>query len=410
MDMFSQQYEIFKNKAFRTYFFSCMLAMFGNGLTYIIMVWVLMQFNSNIGSTVILMTCFWLPNVLLSPFFGVLADRISRKRLLLISNGLRASLLFIFAFASQYYLSPLSIYFLAIFVGCILAAYIPAAMTFIREIMPAEQMLYANSLVDIAYEMGAVLGMGGAGLILALTSVPACFAINGICYLLAMFLIKSISYKKNEDITKEKERFFVQLSQGWSYLRTRFILVMIYLVQALFFIAYMTVPVLLAPFAKSILHADVMQFGILEATLSVGIILGGFLSPYFASRYGIQSVILSLTGLGIAAFYLFSHSIDIHWAYFFHFLLGLSLSVWALLITLAQEMTALNYQGRVQSLFNSFSGIMILAFYYLLAHWQNLPLKMLYRAELILLTMAGFIMIIMLFKSQSMNTSALESN
>lgn len=408
--MFAQQYEIFKNKAFRTYFFSCTLAMFGNGLTYIIMIWVLMQFNTKVGSTVVLMTCFWLPNVLFSPFFGVLADRISRKRLLLITNGIRASFLFAFAIVSQYYLSATSIYFLAVLVGCILAAYIPAAMTFVREIMPAEQMLYANALVDIAYEMGAVLGMGGAGLILALTSVPVCFAINGVCYLLAMLLIRRIAYRKNNDAVEAKENFWLQLFQGWNYLRSRIALVMIYLVQALFFISYMTVPVLLAPFAKSILHADVMQFGILEAMLSVGIILGGFLSPHLASRYGVQPVILSLTVLGVAAFYLFSHSINIHWAYFFHFLLGLSLSVWALLITLAQKLTALNYQGRVQSLFNSFSGVMILAFYYLLSQWQDVPLTMLYRAELVLLAAAGLIMIGLILKPQSVNTNALKLN
>ncbi len=408
--MFTQQTELFKNPAFRAYFFSCMLAMFGNGLTYIIMIWVLMQFNGSVGSTAMLMTCFWLPNVLLSPYFGVLADRSNRKNMLLIANGSRALCLFIFAWYSQYYLSATSVYCIAVVVGCVLASYTPAAMTFIREIMPEDQMMYANSMIDIAYEMGAVMGMGGAGLILAVASIPVCFAINGFCYLLATLLIKGIVYQNKNTREQKSERFLTQLFQGWTYLSKRVPLIMLYLVQALFFVCYMTAPVLLGPFATSVLHADVMQFGLLEAMLSVGIIMGGFACPWFAKRYSIQSVILFLTGIGIAAFYLFSHTTDIYWAYAFHFLIGLSFSVWALLITLAQEMTDIKVQGRVQSLFNSFSGLLILGFYYIIGHWNDLPIISLYRGELILLSLSGVIMLFILLKAPDLNTTFAKSN
>lgn len=408
--MFSQQLELFKNPSFRAYFFACMLAMFGNGLTYIIMIWVLMQFKASVGSTAILMACFWLPNILFSPFFGVIADRTGRQKMLLLSNGSRAVILLLFAWFSQYYLSAFSVYCLAVLVGCVLSAYIPAAMTFIREIMPREQMMYANAMIDIAYEMGAVVGMGGAGLILAVSSIPFCFLLNGMCYLFATLLIYRIQYQRNEEVAENKESFFHQLKHGWDYLSQRASLMLIYVVQALIFVSYMTVPVLLGPFAKTILNADVAQFGILEAMLSGGIIVGGFAGPYFSNRFNIKPVILTFIAIGIVAFYLFSHSSSIKWAYLFHFMIGLSFAVWALLITLAQEMTALNFQGRVQSLFNSFSGLLIVSFYYLFARMENVPVMLLYRGELILMAAAGLIMCYLLFSKYAWKTIPAESN
>lgn len=401
--MFSKQYHLFSNAAFRHFTLSCALAMFGNGLTYIIMIWALMRFDASVVSTAILMACFWLPNVLLGPFLGVVADRCNRKLLLLFTNGLRASCLFGFAFiAYNNQINPFAIYFLATLLGTLLAAYIPVAMTFVRELVVGEEdLLYANAMVDTAYEMGAVLGMGGAGLILAGTSFATCFVINGFCYLLATVLILLIPYQSPSKEKQNKETFFLQFLQGGRYIIKRMPVLLIYLIQGLFFICYMTAPVLLAPFAKSVLHSSVTEFGWLEAMLSAGIVVGGFLSPWLAGIFSISRVIFAQVIIGVVAFYLFSHTQSVLWAILYHFFIGFSFSSWALLTTLAQEMTDLNYQGRVQSLFNSMSGAIIILFYYILAQWKNMPVTKLYLGEIGLLALAALLLIVMAVNNRS---------
>ncbi|WP_058448518.1 MFS transporter [Legionella jamestowniensis] len=395
--MLSKQRHLFKNAAFRHFTLSCMLAMFGNGLTYIVMVWALIRFDTSVVSTAILMTCFWLPNVLLGPFMGVLADRYNRKWVLLSTVGLRALCLFGFALiAYNNYINPFAIYFLATLIGTLLAAYIPAAMAFIREIIVEEEdLLYANAMLDTAYEVGAALGMGSAGLILAYTSFATCFAINGACYLLAAFFLLAIPYHRQRKAKELIESFLTQFVEGGRYILQRTPVLFIYLVQGLFFISYMTAPVLLAPFAKSILHSNVAQFGWLEAALSGGIIFGGFMSPWLATLFSLGKVIFGQVLLGIVSFYFFSHTQNTELAILYHFFIGFSFSSWALLTTLAQEITDLDYQGRVQSLFNSLSGAIIIFFYYALVHWKDIPVTKLYSAEIILLSLAGVILIIM---------------
>lgn len=359
-----------------------------------------MRFSASVVSTALLMTCFWLPNVVIGPFFGVIADRYNRKFLLLLANGLRAACLFGFAWLAENHMTAFSIYALATLMGTLLAIYIPVAMTFVREIVAEKDLLYGNAMVDIAYEIGAVLGMGGAGLILALTSSRACFIINGVCYLLTMLLVMGIHYRHPADHAEVRDSLLTQFTEGGRYILANTPLLFIYLVQGLFFVCMMTAPVLLAPYAKAMLHSDVMQFGWLEAMFSMGIIVGGLISPWLATQWPIPRIILMQVILGTTAFYLFSHTQSPQWAIFYHFLIGYSFSAWALLTTLAQEMTALEFQGRVQSLFNSVSGVVIILFYYLLAQWRDRPVNQLYFGEMGLLLVAGGVLLLMGFSQR----------
>lgn len=400
--MLSKQYQLFHNPAFRRLTISCALAMFGNGLTYIIMVWALMHIDASIASTAILMTCFWLPNVVFGPFMGVWVDRCNRKTILLLTNGSRCVLLVGFALiAYRNQITPLAIYCLASLIGTILAAYIPAAMTFVRELVAEEDLLYANALLDTAYEIGAVLGMGGAGLILASSSFAICYLINAFCYLLATVLIMGISFKPKCNQGKIQDSFFQEFIQGGRYIWARTPILLIYLVQGLFFISYMTAPVLLAPYAKLVLHSSVLQFGWLEAMLSMGIIIGGFINPWLASRFGVYKVILAQIMIGVMGFYLFSHTLNVNLAIFYHLLLGFSFSSWALLTTAAQEMTDINYQGRVQSLFNSLSGAVIILFYYLFVQWKDIPMNRFYWGEIGLLALSSLFLLLMVLNKPS---------
>ncbi|KTD49981.1 drug:proton antiporter [Legionella quinlivanii] len=407
--MFSNQYRVLRDAKFRRFTLSCMLAMFGNGLTYIIMVWALMRFDTSVVSTSILMACFWLPNVLLGPFFGVLADRWNRKTLLLIANGSRAMVLFGFAYLANDHMTSVSIYILAALIGTLLAAYIPVAMSFVRELVKEEELLAGNAMVDIAYELGAVAGMGGAGFILASASFAGCFAINAVCYVIATLLLLGIPFVKKSNEEKKEISFFRQFIEGGRYILARRTLLLLYLTQGLFFVSYMTAPVLLAPYAKTVLNSNVTQFGWLEAMLSLGIILGGFFNPWLASMFSMFKVIVAEILAGVVGFYLFSHTSNIHLAIFYHFLIGLSFSSWALLTTLAQEMTALDFQGRVQSLFNSVSGVVIVLFYYLLAKWKDIPVQKLYSGEIVLLLIALILLGIAILRKTS-NDNELDLN
>src|SRR3990167_4814016 len=210
--IFNVPYQLLHNRHLNRFTLSCLLTMFGNGLTYIIMVWMLMRIDTSVTSIAILMTCYWLPNVMLSPLFGVLADRYSGKNLLRGVNGLRALVVLAFAWYSQTHLTVQSIYILATINGILQTIYLATVMTFVRELVDEADLIYANSLVDIAYEIGYVLGTGCAGLIMSVLSIPICFAIDGACYLIAFLLLHIKSNSKLHRI--QSESFLTQIGRA----------------------------------------------------------------------------------------------------------------------------------------------------------------------------------------------------
>lgn len=389
MSHFKQRLELFKIKPFRYYILSCTFAMFGNGLTYIVMTWALLKSAHQVEAIAVLMTCFWLPNIFLSPLAGVLVDKYSRKKLLLFCNSSRALLLLCFWLLYQDALPSYAIYGLSTLVGTVLALYIPAAMTLVREIVDPKVLLYANATVDMAYELGAVAGMGTSGLIIALTSVHTTFLINAICYLCAFLSLLPVELQHYQTPKEEKADFITDLISGFQYLRQQPELKLIYSIQMLFFVSYMTAPILLAPFAKSVLHSSVAEFGYIEGAMSVGAVIGGIISPYLCEKIGFMKIMFIESILCAASFYAFSHNHYLPSAILFYFFIGFSFSAWPLLITAAQDKTAFAFQGRVQSLFSSASGILILLFYMLLALvGDNFKIQSLYWLEVVLMILS----------------------
>ncbi|MCH9643812.1 MAG: MFS transporter [Gammaproteobacteria bacterium] len=394
MSYLHNRLRLFERPAFAWYTLSCFLATFGSGLSYIAIAWMIVQIDSSVSGLVILMACFWIPNVILGPFVGVIADRFERKWVLFFSNITRVIVLFVFAgiYGNHYTCSALD--GLALLLGVFFSVYAPAAMAFIREIIPEDELLYANASVDIAYEVGNVAGMGAAGLVIAATSYMDTLYINGSLLLLSaliLLLIKQRWLHFKSETRIAKLRVVQDMKEGLSYIYSNKKILIIYTLQLLVMCQYMTAPILLVPFAKNILHTDVISFGHIETALSVAVVFGGFSVPWLADRIGVMKTVLLLTVLSTAAFLWFGFNRNLFIAEMLYFVIGLGFAIWPVILTIGQDITDLNYQGRVQACFNSVSGLIILLTYVLVSLTSHLALlKHLYFIEvaLCLLTVA----------------------
>ena len=94
--------------------------------------------------------------------------------------------------------------------------------------------------------------------------------------------------------------------------------------------------------------------------------MGGMLLPYLASLYQKQVIIWANIG-ALVGFSLFMMVTDVYHAMALYFVLGVFMSVWAVLMSAAQELTDMAYQGRMTSLFFSLGALVILIMYLLIA-------------------------------------------
>lgn len=364
-------------------------ANFSNGLTYLTMAWILLNTHNSISSLAALMICFWAPTVLLGPLCGVIADRYSRRWILIISTTLRGLLLVGAPLLIHRELSSMEIYSMAVLLSILGNLYGPASYTYIREITPAKQMFHANAIVAMSYEIGNIVGMGSAGLLLALNSSRISIAISGVLFLLAtvcLLLMKPEKIEKQTLPVQIRENFWQSLRSGIRYLAGHKNLCVLYCVQLILMVIFLTTPIILAPFAKNILNATSSQFGMIQACLSAGVIIGGIVAPTLAEIWKFKTVILTKTTALVALLLMFALNSHICIAYIIAFLLGLTLASWTLIITKAQLHTHVEFLSRVQAAFNSLAAVFILLVYLLLNTAGDLaPLAWLYAAQALFL-------------------------
>src|SRR3989338_8924696 len=274
MSHFKQRVALFKIQPFRWYFLSCLFATFGNGLVYITSTWLALKLNNSVESVATLMIFFWVPFVIFGPLGGVLTDRYPRKTVISVVTLLRGLISIIL---SILFFWDLSIWFVYIFnslFGIFITITIPATLALTPEIVSEADLLNANATIDLAYEVGNVIGMGSAGFVISLLSIQTAFIICGICFFLSTAAIYYARHQSTININQlSKESYLFDFIEGMKYLNNKKTLFALYIIQLLLMTAFMTAPVLLGPFAKNLLSATAIQFGQIEAALSVFIFI-----------------------------------------------------------------------------------------------------------------------------------------
>ena len=333
--------QLLTNPSFYWFAISCFLTSLGAGISYLALSWGVLQVHDAVAAVSMLMLSFWLPNVLLGPILGVFADKHSRKWLIICANGVRGTILIFFGLLFRHYVTVHFVHLLMIMLGLAFSLYLPAAIALIREIVQAEDLLYANSINNIAYELGFALGMGSAGFIVHLVAVPMTLFLVGIIFIISTLAMRRVKVITLNNVKKKSNPVHQDFKLGLKYLYQNKRLIIIYCVQLLLLVAFMTTPVLLAPFAKNVLHANASEFGGIEASLSGGIIVGGLFMPWLAKRIGLYHCIILFCFLLGIFFIWFSLNRHIIIADVIYFCLGIGLSVWPLIVTRAQQLNVL---------------------------------------------------------------------
>jgi len=109
-----------------------------------------------------------LPVIIFSLIAGVVADVVNRRRLLLLTQSCMALLAFALAILSfTGKISLWSIYLLTALNAVAVTFDLPARQALVPNLVPAADLPSAFSLNSIAFEVGAILGPGVGGLVIA---------------------------------------------------------------------------------------------------------------------------------------------------------------------------------------------------------------------------------------------------
>lgn len=330
------------------------------------------------------------PSWLFMLYGGVIADRLPRRKLLLLTQNTMMILAFIqAALTFSGLIQPWHIVLLALGLGVANAFDAPARQAFVVEMVEREDLTNAIALNSSMFNLATVVGPAVAGLSYAFLGPAWCFMINGISFLAVITALLLMRLKPAE-AKKRASAALDDLKEGLRYAVSHLIirtLVSTAMVVSLFGLAFMT---LMPAWATTVLGGDAVTNGWLLGARGVGA-LSGALMIAALGRFKAKGRLLTLGSFVFPALMLLFA--QVRWLPLS--LLTLAGAGWGFMVlfnmanTLLQTLVPDELRGRVVSIYTlGFFGLMPLGA--LLAGWAAEAIGEPYTITLSALISLGF--------------------
>lgn len=261
---------------------------------------VLTQLTHNNASAVGIVSALQFgPQLLLLPWTGMAADRLDRRKLLLVTQAamgalaLGLGLLTIFGAVRLWH-----VYLFAFLLGCVTGFDAPARHTFVADLVGERELSNAVALNSASFNAARMIGPAIAGVVIAAVGSGAAFFVNAASFLAvlaALALIRSGSPHRSHRGGVELGGIVEALRYIWGRPDLRVVLLM------LFFVATfgLNFPVFISTMAATVFHAGAGRYGLLTSTMAVGSVAGALGAAARARpTVGLLAAAAALFGVG----------------------------------------------------------------------------------------------------------------
>jgi MFS family permease len=271
-----------RHRNYRLFFTGQGISLIGTWMQRIAMSWLVYRLTHSPFLLGVVGFAGLIPTFILSPVAGVMTDRWSRHRILVITQSLAmVQALVLAALVLTGVIAIWQIIALSIFLGIISALDMPSRQSFVVEMVESRDDLpNAIALNSSLFNAARLVGPSVAGVLIAAVGEGVCFLINGLSYiaviaaLLAMRIVPAETGPSRASIVHELK---TGLAYAFGLAPIRAILLLLSMVS----LVGMPYTVLMPVFAKDILHGGSRTYGFLMAAAGVGALMG---AGYLASR------------------------------------------------------------------------------------------------------------------------------
>jgi len=243
----------------------------------------------------------FIPTFIATPFAGVIADRFSRRTIMIAADVLRFVTVLSFLFvrdASQIWL----FYLLTALQFIFSAFYTPAHSSIIANVVPSERLVAANTLDALSWSVMLSIGALLGGVATALLGVQMAFILDAFTFLLSAYFVARIHVVYTDTVVKSEHAEtggLLAFRDGLNYLRLRPYLLIIALVKGGGAIVWGAINVLEIPMANgdfAINGQGAITLGLIYALIGLGTGVG----PLLIGRIMGESPTQMLRGIGVS--------------------------------------------------------------------------------------------------------------
>lgn len=274
------------------------VSLVGTWMQIVAQSWLVLELTGSGTAIGVVVALQSLPVLLLGPYGGVIADRVDKRKLMIVLQSLMGVQALTLGILTVTHSATLwEVYVLAILLGLNNTFENPTRQTFVLELVGPTDLRNAISLNTIAVNVARAIGPAVAGIIIAVGGIGFCFLLNALSFIAVVVSLMRLNLSALEPTTPAP-RAKGQLREGFTYVRrTPAIAVPLMMMALIGCLAYefqVTLPIV----ASTVFNGGPRTFGFMSGAMGIGAIAGGL---WVAARgkTGIRPLIFSSANFGL---------------------------------------------------------------------------------------------------------------
>ncbi len=296
------------------------------------------------------------PLILVTPLFGVWADRFDRKIMAIIAQVMMMLQAFLLFFLAWFDMLSIGLLFsLALAEGVIQAAYQPIRLSIIPNLVRKEDLVSAAAFTAVAFNVARFIGPAIAGIVINISSPAMAILFNAVTYLLIVIAWQFIHLPERTSVSK-RQSFFRDIRDGFNYVTEKRALYYMFLLLTVVSLFARPVAFMLSAFVGAVFESGAGTLGLFTSAMGVGAVLAGLRLSMDGKTHGLVREILLMTLVAIFCLVGFVSITTVWFAALLIFLFGYSITIGSVASqTLVQNSIDDAMRGRVLSLWAAFT-------------------------------------------------------
>ena len=347
---FAHTFDSLKNQQFRLYWFANLGLMAGMNMQMVARSWYMYFLTEQPAMVGAVSLTGALPMLVLSPFGGVIADRLQKKQIMVAGQVAFAAISLGVALAIELeVIGPAYLIVASLFHGSVMGLMMPSRQSIISEIVGTERVTNAVSLNMAGQNINRMAAPALAGFLIEQMGIAWVYFTITVLNVIGALLAAALRHTGAK--TSRRSGAWTDLKEGILYIRKNTTLLHVLLFALVSTLLSMPYMFLLPVVTEEVLHVGAQSLGFLWSATGAGAVVGSLIVASYGNRNRgrlllLSTLVLSLSLIGFSAS---------RW-----YLLSLLLIVpaglghagrMALSNTLAQSYAEDEYRGRVMSVY-----------------------------------------------------------
>ena len=352
-DEIGQRLPALRHAEFRLFWLGQMVSLTGTWVQSVAQQWLVLKLTGSAFKLGLVTTVQFIPLLLLSLVGGVIADRVTKRNLLLATQVV--SCVLAIGLGTLVRTGLVQFWHVLVFaaaLGTVNAFYTPARQAFVPELVDKDAMLNAVALNSAIFNGARVVGPAVGGILVAAVGLSLNFYLNAASYIaviIGLLLIRPRPPRADARADNMREN----LKEGLVYIKGAPIVLTLLILVGVASLFAINFSILLPLFAEYILHIGSSGYGFLMASMGIGSLVGSlFLAFLTRQEYARRLVYVGAMTLTVAEILLgFSRIVGVSIGLLI--VIGLSQTLFTTTAnTSILTLTPRRLQGRVMSVYS----------------------------------------------------------